>query len=205
VRTLVFCAVLLLAMQAQAQIPEVAGKWKHALTRQARLEWGSDAPIATIAAQIQQESSWNPDARSPVGALGMAQFMPATAVWISGAYSALAENDPLNPLWALRAVAAYDRILYDAVTARDECNRAAKMLSSYNGGLGWIKRDEALAKSRGLSPDLWWESVELVNSGRNAAAFRENRAYPLRILRYHERHYVLAGWGIGLCDEGNYK
>lgn len=43
-------------------------------------------PVGIIAAQIQQESGWNPTAISPVGARGIAQFMPATGVeWLTAA------------------------------------------------------------------------------------------------------------------------
>lgn len=181
-------------------VPVGAAKWQRELTRQARLEWGLDAPIATFAGQVQQESAWRVDAVSPAGARGLAQFMPATSDWISGAYSALSENDPLNPVWALRALATYDRVLWEASSAVDDCNRAAKMLSAYNGGAKWVARDEALARSRGLDPAVYWGSVETVNAGRAPQFWNENRAYPRLILRKHEPRYVAAGWGRGLCE-----
>ena len=36
-------------------------------------------PAAILAGLIMQESKWNPDARSPVGGVGLGQIMPATA------------------------------------------------------------------------------------------------------------------------------
>jgi soluble lytic murein transglycosylase-like protein len=200
----VWLLVLLVAAlgtgRALAQVPPGAEKYRRDLIREARLEWGLNAPIATFAAQIEQESGWNPDARSHVGALGLAQFMPATSTWISGAYGALAENAPRNPRWALRALATYDRYLWERVSAADDCHRAAKMLSAYNGGLGWIPRDEAAAEAAGYLRALWWRNVEAVNAGRSAAAWRENRGYPPAILFRREPRYVAAGWGRGLCE-----
>ena len=38
-------------------------------------------PAALFLGLVQQESGWNPSAVSAVGAQGMAQFMPTTAVW----------------------------------------------------------------------------------------------------------------------------
>ena len=35
-------------------------------------------PASVVAAQIGLESSWNPNAVSPAGAVGIAQFLPST-------------------------------------------------------------------------------------------------------------------------------
>lgn len=183
-----------------AQIPSGATKYKRDLIRNARLEWGLDAPISTFAAQIHQESTWNPDAKSPVGASGMAQFMPATSEWISGLYSQLATNEPLNPAWAIRALVVYDKHLYDAVPpAATHCDQMAFTLSSYNGGLGWLNRDVALAADRKLMFNKWWENVERVNAGRANWAISENRGYVRRILLDLEKRYNDAGWGMKSC------
>lgn len=191
--------IALLPPLAHAQIPSDAAKYKRELTRQTRLAWGINAPIATFAAQIEQESGWRPDARSPVGALGLAQFMPSTGKWLSGLYADLSENEPKNPAWAMRALATYDKYLWDRVSGATDCHRAAKMLSSYNGGSRWVADDEALALRYGLDPELWWDNVERVNSGRSAANWKENRGYPPAILFLREPRYVKAGWGVGLC------
>ncbi|WP_163769991.1 transglycosylase SLT domain-containing protein, partial [Proteus mirabilis] len=72
--------------------------------RNARLEWGLSAPVADFAAQLHQESGWRPDAISPAGAQGLAQFMPATADWISQLIPMLSSREPFNPAWAIRAL-----------------------------------------------------------------------------------------------------
>ena len=187
-------------LQARGNLPPDAEKWRRELTRSARLEWGLGAPIAMFGAQVHQESAWRADAVSTVGAQGIAQFMPATATWLSGVRKTIGPADPLNPVWALRALAAYDKEIWDDVRALNACNRAGKMLSGYNGGPGWIARDEALAIRNGLDANVWWNSVEVVNAGRSEAAWRENRQYPKRILRELEPKYLAAGWEGGLCN-----
>jgi soluble lytic murein transglycosylase-like protein len=181
-------------------IPRDAEQYRRDLVREARLIWGLTAPVATFAAQLEQESRFQADAVSPVGALGIAQFMPATASWLAGAYPALGPAEPRNPRWALRALARYDKFLWDQVDAADDCHRAAKMLSAYNGGSGWVTRDEALAAQKGLQRALWWRNVETVNAGRSVAAWTENRAYPRAILLLREARYIARGWGPGLCE-----
>ena len=100
----------------------------------------------------------------------------------------------------------YDRWLWDRITASDDCQRMAMALSSYNGGLGWLQRDQRLARAApGKGPgsaDLhmrWFDGVERFNSGRSAAAWNENRAYPRLILKVREPLYEAAGWGAGSC------
>lgn len=192
---------LFIVAPAHAQnVPAAAHRYRADLTRTAHSQWGLDAPVASFAAQLQQESGWQPGAISRVGASGMAQFMPATARWwceINGLSAT--DCQPTNPTWALRALVGYDKWLYDRVAAVDGCNRMAFALSAYNGGLGWVQRDKALAKTNLLNPAIWFDQVERVNAGRSLANWRENRDYPQRILRRYERAYVAAGWGRGVC------
>jgi len=196
--TLVICIIWLLlgfAWDAFAGVPIEAQRYQRDLTRNAHAVWGLDAPVATFAAQIHQESRWRADAKSPVGALGMAQFMPATASWISEAYK-LNGNQPNNPSWAMRALVIYDRHLWDRTRASSRCDHMAMTLSSYNGGLGWVYRDQKLAQAKGADPQLWFGSVEKFNAGRRAAAFTENRNYPRIILLKWQPIY--ANWGGGV-------
>ena len=185
--------------QATQVIPKAALQYRSELTRNARVVWGLNAPVASFAAQVHQESAWRPGAVSKVGAAGLAQFMPATSTWISGLYPELATNEPFNPSWALRALVNYDAWLHARVKASNPCNRMAFTLSAYNGGLGWVNRDKTLASGKGLDPLVWFDSVERVNAGRSAANWRENRGYPKRILQTLEPAYVAAGWGQGMC------
>ncbi len=182
-----------------AEIPREAKAYRSLLVRVARVEWGMTAPVATFAAQVHQESEWNPDAVSPVGAEGLAQFMPATAAWMPNIVPQTGEPNPRNPAWALRNMAGYDRWLHERVSAATPCDRMAKTLAAYNGGLGWVQRDARLAASRGFDPRRWWDNVESVNAGRSRAAFTENRGYPRRILHTLEPMYEASGWGAGSC------
>ncbi|MBD8223086.1 transglycosylase SLT domain-containing protein [Pantoea agglomerans] len=180
-----------------AQPPQSALQYRADVIRNARLEWGMSAPVADFAAQLHQESGWRPDAVSPVGAQGMAQFMPATADWISQLVPGLNSREPFNPAWAIRALVSYDRWLWQRVSAANNCERMAMALSGYNGGLGWVQRDKRLAVQNGLDGTRWFEHVATVNAGRSAASWRENRHYPQRILHELAPRYLT--WGGGSC------
>ncbi len=180
-----------------AEPPAAAKPYRAEVIRNARAVWGMDAPVADFAGQFQQESGWNPVARSPVGAQGMAQFMPATADWISTQFPELHEREPFNPSWAIRALVQYDQWLWQRVSGRDSCQRMAFTLSAYNGGLGWVNRDKKLATQRGLDAGVWFDAVATVNAGRSAANWRENRGYPQRILYQNAPRYL--SWGGANC------
>lgn len=70
--------------------------------------------------QIQQESGFNPNAQSPSGAVGIAQFMPSTAAGLG--------IDPWNPLQALKGAAQMMANLYH------QYGDYAKALAAYNAG-----------------------------------------------------------------------
>lgn len=89
----------------------------------------SGFPISLIAATIHQESGWDPNAVSGVGAQGLAQFMPGTWPSYGG------DGDPFNPRDAIRAMGRYmgdlKRILRNSGVGGDEIDN---VLRAYNAG-----------------------------------------------------------------------
>lgn len=81
-----------------------------------------------LAAQIEQESGWNPDATSPAGAEGIAQFMPETA--------AQYDLDPTDPTASIEAQGEYMAELQDEVAglASNERELIELTLAAYNAG-----------------------------------------------------------------------
>lgn len=186
---------------AEGEIPRRAWTHRSTLIRAAHAFWGLDAPTASFAAQVHAESRWRPGAVSNAGAQGMAQFMPGTARWIADTYPHLLGCETFNPGWSLQALVTYDRYLWERLAAANPCERMAKTLAAYNGGLGWVRRDERLARRNGLDDSLWFAGVETVNSGRKKSAKRENQAYPRTILLRLEPLYMKQGFGRGMCHE----
>jgi soluble lytic murein transglycosylase-like protein len=88
-------------------------------------------PVSILAWLLWKESRYNPKIidgtkRSPVGAVGIAQFMPATA---------RGEGiDPLNTAQAIPGAARYLARLYRSTGTWDEA------LAAYNWGIGNIQR-----------------------------------------------------------------
>lgn len=185
-----------LAASAHAQVPPEAARYRAELTRAAHSQWGLDAPVAALAAQVHQESGWNPLAVSRVGAAGLAQFMPATARWWCqregvGPAACL----PTNPAWALRALVGFDKYLFDRAPARfNPRDRMHVALRAYNGGLGhW----QAEAKASGVpQPTVDQVAAACGKASRHASHCSENLGYPARILGILQPRY--ATWGPSL-------
>lgn len=79
---------------------------------------------ALFVRQIQQESGFNPRARSSAGAEGIAQFMPATAAGLG--------IDPWNPVQALKAAAQL------MARYEQQYGGSAQALAAYNCGSGCL-------------------------------------------------------------------
>ena len=99
------------ASTAEAQrIPLAAWTHRSEMVRSAYRIHGPGAPVATLAGQIHQESGWRADARSWVGAQGLAQFMPATAADMARLHPAdCAPANPYSPKWAFTGTATWPR------------------------------------------------------------------------------------------------
>lgn len=190
--------VLMLAWSSPAKAqPTEASRHMPTLKREAQRVWGLGAPVATFGAQVHQESRWRADARSPVGAQGLAQFMPATAQWIGGLDAGLAERATFNAAWSMRALVVYDHWLHERIrTAADGCQRMAFTLSAYNGGLGWVYKRQAMARLGGVDPGVCLGAACTLNPGVSLGSQRENEHYPRAIVAL-ERQYTR--WGRGAC------
>jgi soluble lytic murein transglycosylase-like protein len=106
----------------------------------------TNTPTPTlIAAQIQAESAWNPNAKSPVGAEGLTQFMPAT----KAEYLKKIGVDPKTDIKANPEVALQLQEKYMSDLLKDFNGDEKLALAAYNAGPGRVKK--ALKKAGGSS------------------------------------------------------
>lgn len=181
-------------------VPEASAMYRHWVEQAVAEEWGVSGSPARLAAQLHQESSWNPRAHSPVGAEGLAQFMPSTARWMAEAFpDRLGSFDPWDPRQAALAAAVFDAWLVKRNPGIDTCSTWAFALSAYNGGETALRREQRAADRAGRSPRLWFDNVARYRA-RSPSAWRENRGYVSRILTVLEPAYIAAGWaGQAAC------
>lgn len=186
------------------RVPEQAAMYRRFVEQAANEVWGVEASPARLAAQLHQESAWKLRARSPVGAQGLAQFMPATAKWIASVFpDQLGKFDPWDPRQAALAAAIYDNHLLQRVRpigagALTTCSQWAFALRAYNGGEKYLLRERAMADHAGASANDWVHVARY--RARSPAAWRENIGYPRQILIKLEPAYLAAGWaGAPTC------
>ena len=94
-------------------------------------EQANGIPTNLLARQLFQESRFRADVingtkRSSAGAIGIAQFMPATASWLN--------VNPLDPFASIDAAAKYMADLHE------QTGDWSLALSSYNWGIGNVKK-----------------------------------------------------------------
>lgn len=124
------------------------------LVREYAQQYGFDWRL--ILAQIYQESSFNPETRSWMGAHGLMQIMPRTAEQIG------VEGDLSDPETNIRAGLKYLAWLRerfeDDLRVHD---RMWFMLAAYNAGIGHVRDARRLADRLGYDTDRWFDNVEV--------------------------------------------
>jgi len=138
-----------------------------------------------LAAQGYQESGLNQSVRSPVGAIGIMQLMPATGSELGVGDIRLIEPNIHGGTKYMRTI--MDRYFSDA--AFDDLNRNLFAFAAYNAGPNRIARLRKTAAERGYDPNVWFGNVERVVSEKVG---QEPVRYVSNIFKYYVA-YKLAG------------
>jgi murein DD-endopeptidase MepM/ murein hydrolase activator NlpD len=138
---------------------EIPNGWGGSVAAAAKT---AGVPASVLAAQLEAESGWNPNAKSGVGAAGLAQFMPDT--WASYGDG----GDVLNATHAIAAQGRYmgalvKQLLPVAKNSGQDIVRLA--LAGYNAGPG------------------------AVQAAKGIPAFAETRDYVDKIMRTAQEKY----------------
>ena len=137
-----------------------------------------------LAAQGYQESQLNQKARSPVGAVGIMQLMPATGAEMKVGDIGVAEaNIHAGTKYMDQLMSTYFR---DAKFS--EGNRPLFAFASYNCGPGNVAKARRDAVTRGLDPDKWFNNVELVIAQRIGT---ETTTYVRNIYKYYVAYRLM--------------
>ena len=137
-----------------------------------------------MAAQGFQESGLDQSVKSPVGAVGVMQVMPAT-----GKDMKTGDITQIEP--NIHAGVKYIRFVIDQYykdEPMDRLNKGLFAFASYNAGPARIARLRKEAAARGLNPNVWFNNVERIASERIG---RETVTYVSNIFKYYVA-YTLA-------------
>lgn len=137
-----------------------------------------------MAAQGFQESGLDQNVKSPVGAIGVMQVMPATGKDLKVGDITQVENN-------INAGVKYMRFMMDTYykdDPMDDLNKGLMTFASYNAGPNRIRTLRAETAKRGLDPNKWFNNVEQVVSEKIG---RETVTYVANIYKYYVA-YTLA-------------
>jgi membrane-bound lytic murein transglycosylase MltF len=137
-----------------------------------------DMDYLMMMAQGYQESGLDQNAKSPVGAIGIMQVMPATA-------KGLKVGDIHKIDATIHAGVKYMKFLRDDWFGDpdvDPVNRTLFAFAGYNAGPGRISSLRLLAAKRGYDPNVWFNNVEVVTA---AKVGMETISYVGNIYKYY--------------------
>lgn len=109
-----------------------------------------------MAAQSYQESGFDPNAVSWMGAMGLMQLMPATAKDMG-----VSSDKVFDPESNIRGAARLiSQLNTHYASIADENERINFILAAYNAGPGHVDDARALALKYGKNPDKWLDNVD---------------------------------------------
>ena len=137
-----------------------------------------------MAAQGYQESGLDQNRKSPVGAIGVMQVMPATGADMKVGDITQMDNN-------IHAGVKYMRFMMDNFykdAPMDNLNKGLMTFASYNAGPGRISGLRKQAAARGLDQNKWFNNVEVIASEKIG---RETVQYVSNIYKYYLAYRML--------------
>jgi soluble lytic murein transglycosylase len=140
---------------------------------------------AVVYGLIRRESAFDPSAKSPAGALGLMQLMPATGETVARRLNEAwqSERSLLDPGLNVRYGTAYLRGLVDRFGGH-----LALAAAGYNAGPGRAERWRPLART--VPADVWIEAIP----------FNETRQYVSAVLSYAAIYRQRLGSAVRISD-----
>ena len=132
-----------------------------------------------------QESGLNQEAKSPVGAIGVMQLMPATGAEMN--VGDIHRQDP-NIHAGVKYFYQMMKQLY-ADEPMDDLNKILFTFASYNCGPNRVKQLRTEAAKKGLDPNVWINNVEVIAAARIGA---ETVNYVSNIYKYFVAYKLIA-------------
>lgn len=156
-----------------------------------------DVDWLLMGAQGYQESQLNQNAKSPVGAIGVMQLMPATGKDMN-------VGDITETEANIHAGIKYMRLMIDQYYEKEPMTKLDKALfafASYNTGPGRVRQLRQEAAKRGLDPNVWFQNVEYVAAekvGQETVTYVSNIykyyvAYTLTLQEMKEKQQAVGG------------
>ena len=143
-----------------------------------------------IGAQAYQESRLDQSKRSPVGAVGIMQVMPKTALDPNVAIPDIHLVEP-----NVHAGVKYLRFLRDRYFSEpglSDLDQTLFSFAAYNAGPGNVRKARRRAESLGLDPNVWLDNVEIAAA---MVVSREPVIYVRNIYKYYVAYRSVADAG----------
>jgi membrane-bound lytic murein transglycosylase MltF len=132
-----------------------------------------------------QESGLNQNVKSPVGAIGVMQLMPATGKEMN-------VGDITQQDTNINAGIKYFHQMEDKYFGNepmDDLNKVLFTFAAYNCGPNRVKQLRAEAASKGLDPNVWINNVEVIAASRIGM---ETVSYVSNIYKYYVAYKLIA-------------
>jgi membrane-bound lytic murein transglycosylase MltF len=172
-------------MLKQATSPESMKRFEEsaAIFRKYGAKYNVDYLL--MMAKGYQESGLNQNAKSPVGAIGVMQLMPATGKDMN-------VGDITKEEFNIQAGIKYSDLMMEKYYGKepmDDLNKILFSFAAYNCGPARVKQLRAEAAQKGLDPNVWVNNVEVIAAARIGA---ETVNYVSNIYKYYVAYKLIA-------------